>query len=52
MEKRLQRWRADAEILKAFTDMENIIWKECTYTDMAGVIRSAGIPRRKHEHVS
>jgi len=50
----LRRWKSDyrngqqmRKSLKSFTDMENIIWKECTYTDIARVIHSAEIPRRR-----
>ena len=49
----IRRWKIDyknkermRKSLKAFTDMEHIIWKECTYEDMARVIHSIGIPRR------
>jgi hypothetical protein len=51
----LRRWKSDyrdgermRKSLRSFTEMENIIWKECTYTDMARVIHSIGIPRRTH----
>jgi hypothetical protein len=55
----LRRWKSDyrdgeqmRKSLKAFIDMENIIWKKCTYTDIARVIHSIGIPRRKDERAS
>ena len=35
--------------LMSFLQMENVSWKECTYHDMARVIRSIGIPRRQHD---
>lgn len=49
----LRRWKNDyrdgermRKSMRAFLGMENVIWKECTYTDMARVIHSIGIPRR------
>jgi len=49
----IRRWKNDyrngakmRQSMKAFCGLEQNIWKECTYTDMARLIRSAGIPRR------
>lgn len=33
--------------LQSFCEMKHIIWKQCTYKDMAQVIHSAGIPWRR-----
>jgi hypothetical protein len=55
----LRRWKIDysdgeamRKSLKAFTDMEHIVWKECTDEDMARVIHSIGIPRRAKNSLS
>jgi len=50
----IRRWKTDyrngakmRQSLKSFCGLENNIWKECTYTDMASVILSAKIPRKE-----
>jgi len=50
----LRRWKVDSsqkkrmrQSLKVFLDMKHIVWKECTYTDIARLIHSAQIPRKK-----
>jgi len=49
----IRRWESDykngkqmRKSLRSFTQMKHIIWKECTYADIARLIRTLDIPRK------